>query len=59
MARQFQRNVGLIGIERDAGRGGVIVTSPVLTYKTGTKNNLRCSRTPNDGNCYEQFIKLY
>ena len=54
-----QRNVGLIGIERDAGKGGVIVTSPVSTYKAGTKNNLRCSQTPNDGNCYEQFIKLY
>ena len=54
-----QQNVGKIGIERDAGRGGVIVTSPVSTFKAGTKNNLRCSQTPNDGNCFEEFIKLY
>ena len=54
-----QHNVGKIGIERDAGRGGLIVTSPVSTFKAGTKNNLRCSQTPNDGNCFEEFIKLY
>jgi len=54
-----QQNVGKIGIERDAARGGVIVTSPVSTFKAGTKNNLRCSQTPNDGNCFEEFIKLY
>ena len=54
-----QHNPGKIGVERDAGNGGVIVTSPVSEYKAGSKDKLRCSQTPNDANCFKTFIKLY